>query len=87
MRSLIGDRLLKKFVGGILRRLASAQAANPKPNDREDMLNNANNPEHRDIQEKEVMENIAQVDEMNEAVHQQVKVDQSEDANHLSDEE
>jgi len=87
MRSLIGDRLLKKFVGGILRRLASAQAANPKPNDHTATLNNANNLENRNIEEKEVMENIAQVDEMNEAVHQQVKVDQSEDANHLSDEE
>ena len=86
MRSLIGDRLLKKFVGGILRRLASAQAANPKPNDHTATLNNANNLENRNIEEKEVMENIAQVDEMNEAVHQQVKVDQSEDANHLSDE-
>jgi hypothetical protein len=88
MHSLIGDRFLKKFAEGVLRRRSpiSKDEAVSDPYDWEDMIFGPSNKENQDAQEKAALKNDEMVGEITKPLNQKEGLGQSSGKIQLPDE-
>jgi hypothetical protein len=79
MHGLIGDRFLKRFVGGILRRhrLAPTNEMGPEGDDGEEMISGSDDPENEQVPGKEELGNVEKTDEVTKQLHQEGGLDRS----------
>jgi hypothetical protein len=79
MHGLIGDRFLKRFVGGILRRrkFTPTSEMESEGDDGEEMMSRSDEPENEQMPGKEELGNIEKIDKVTERLHQAGGLDRS----------